>query len=179
MSFFMLILGIILILGGVCCVFTPLATLAAAGYFIAAVLIVSGAAGIIAGIRYRVFSLNFVACILALALGVLAIVRPGGIEVIDRILIILFAIWLLFRGYSSIALSLKLKKLRVSSAWIWGFIIGVLAIALGIFSFVQPIVPAVTIGMLIGFYFIEEGIGVITTSRVARAMEKGAAPLKR
>ena len=50
MATLIIILGILMIIFGALCAFTPLATLAAAGFFIAAVLIVSGAMGIITGI---------------------------------------------------------------------------------------------------------------------------------
>lgn len=178
MATLIMILGILMVIFGALCAFTPLATLTAAGFFIAAVLIVSGVMGIISGIRYRFYGLNFVVSLLALALGVIAVLRPGGIEAIDRLLIILFAIWLLVRGCTSISVSLRLKKLRISSDWIWGFIIGVLAIALGIVSFIQPVIPAMTIGILIGLFFIEEGINTIAMGRVARSMRKAVEPLK-
>ena len=71
MATLIMILGILMVIFGALCAFTPLATLTAAGFFIAAVLIVSGVMGIISGIRYRFYGLNFVVSLLALALGVL------------------------------------------------------------------------------------------------------------
>lgn len=170
MSILMMILGILLIICGVCCAFTPLATLAAAGYFIAIVLIVSGVCGIIAGAKFKVFGLNFAASILAVVLGMVALFIPGGIESIDKVLIILFAIWLLVRGCASVAMSLKLRKLHLGNDWIWGLIIGILGIVLGIYSFIHPVVPAIAIGLLIAFYFIEEGIDIIAMSRVVKTV---------
>ena len=170
MSILMMILGILLIICGVCCAFTPLATLAAAGYFIAIVLIVSGVCGIIVGVKFKVFGLNFAVSILAVVLGVIAVARPGGIETIDKVLIYLFAIWLLARGCSSVALSLKARKLPFGNEWIWGLIIGIVSIVLGIYSFIHPVVPAIAIGLLIAFYFIEEGIDIIAMSRVVKTV---------
>lgn len=168
MSVLMVILGILMIICGIGCALTPLATLAAAGYFIAFVLIASGIAGIITGFRFKTYGVNFVVSILAVILGVLALVRPGGVETIDNILIYLFAAWLVVRGASSAALSLKLKKLELGNEWILGLIIGILGIALGIYSFIHPAVPALAIGVLIGLYFIEEGIDIIAMSRVVK-----------
>lgn len=163
MGILMVILGVLLIALGISCAVTPLATLMAAGYFIAIVLIASGVSGIITGFRYKLYGSNFIVSILAIVLGVLALVRPGGIETIDKILIYLFAGWLVVKGISSIALSLKLKNIDPSNHWIWGLIVGVLGIALGIYSFIHPNVPAITIGLLISFYFIESGIDTIAT----------------
>ena len=170
MSIIMMILGILLIICGVCCAFTPLATLAAAGYFIAVVLVVSGVSGIITGVRFRLYGINFIVSILAVVLGVFALVRPGGVETIDRVLIYLFAAWLLVRGCTSIALSLRARKLHLGNGWIWGLIIGILGIVLGIYSFVHPVLSAIAIGLLIAFYFIEEGIDIIVMSRVAKTV---------
>lgn len=178
MSVLMVILGVLLIICGVCCAFTPLVTLAAAGYFIAIVLIVSGVSGIITGVRLRFYGLNFAVSILAIVLGVLALVRPGGIEAIDKVLIYLFAIWLLVRGCTTFALSLRLRKLNINHDWIWGMVIGILSIILGIYSFIHPAVSAVAIGLLIAFYFIEEGIDVIATSRVVKGVSKALEDLE-
>ncbi len=174
MSVLLLILGILLIVLGVLCAITPLATLMAAGYLIAAVLIISGISGIITSFMYKVYGVNFVVNILAVVLGVLAMVRPGGIQTIDNILIYLFAAWLLFRGATTISLSLNLKKLGSGSEWILGLITGILAVALGIYSFIHPTVPAIAIGLLIAFYFIEEGIDTIAVSRVVKKVSKAA-----
>ena len=172
MSVLLLILGILLIVLGVLCAVTPVATLVAAGYLIAVVLIVSGISGIITGFQFKVYGLNFIVSILAVVLGVLALIRPGGIETIDKVLIYLFAAWLLFRGATSISLSLELRKLELGNDWILGLIIGILAVALGIYSFIHPAVPAVAIGLLIAFYFIEEGIDIIAVSRVVKQVSK-------
>lgn len=168
MGILMMILGVLLIVLGICCAVTPLTTLVAAGYFIAAVLIVSGVSGIIAGLKYKLYGSNLIVSILALVLGVIALVKPGGIQTIDTILIYLFAAWLVLRGISSISLSLQLKKLELGNDWILGLIIGILGIALGIYSFVHPSVPAITIGLLIAFYFIETGIDTIAMGRVVK-----------
>ena len=170
----MIILGILLILLGIGCAFTPLATLAAAGVFIAIVLVASGICGIITGFQFKVYGLNFVVSILALILGILALVRPGGIKVIDSLLIYLFAIWLVCRGAASIAASLNLRKLGEGNKWILVLIIGILAVALGLYSFVHPSVSAIAVGLLIAFYFIEEGIDIIAMSRVAKEISDAA-----
>ena len=176
MSILMVILGVLMILCGVCCAFTPLATLAAAGYFIAIMLIVSGVSGIYTGVKFRFYGVNFAVSILAVVLGVFALVRPGGVAAIDRILIYLVAAWLLVRGCASIALSLRLRKLRLNNDWIWGLIIGVLGIVLGVYSFIHPAVPAMAIGLLIALYFIEEGIDIIAMSRVVKTLEGTFSP---
>jgi uncharacterized membrane protein HdeD (DUF308 family) len=164
----MTILGVLMIILGFSCAVTPLATFVAAGYFIAVVLISSGLSGIIAWVRFRIYGVNFAVSILALILGILALSRPGGIAVIDTMLIYLFSAWLVVRGAASISFSLKLRKFHTSNGWILGLITGVLGVVLGIYSFVYTSVPAITLGLLISMYFIEEGIGIIAMSRVVK-----------
>lgn len=174
MSVLMVILGIIMILLGFGCLFTPLVTLAAAGYFIAIVLIVSGLSGIITGFQFKIYGLNFIVSILALILGVFALVRPGGIETIDTVLIFLFAVWLVVRGAATISLSLNARKLGPGSEWVWGLIVGIICVLLGIYSFVHPSVSAIAIGWLIAFYLIEEGFDIIAMSRVVKQVSDAA-----
>ena len=178
MAILMVILGVLLIILGLCCAFTPIATLAAAGYFIAVILIVSGVSGICAGVRFRCYGINFAVSILAVVLGMVALFRPGGIEAIDKVLIFLFAVWLLIRGCSSVALSLRVRKLRLGNDWIWGLIIGILGIILGVYSLINPSVPAVAIGWLIALYFIAEGIDIIAMSRVVKELESAVEPYR-
>lgn len=168
MYILMIILGVLMIILGVGCIATPLVTLAAAGVYIAIILVASGITGIIAGFKFKIYGVNFIVSIVALVLGVLALIRQGGIETIDTVLIYLFAAWLVFRGATSISLALRFRKLDVSNEWILTLIIGILGVALGIYSFVHPSVSAIAIGMLIGFYFIEEGIDIIAMSRVVK-----------
>ena len=47
MSVLFVILGVLLIIGGISCIFTPLATLLSAGYIIGILLLVFGIIGII------------------------------------------------------------------------------------------------------------------------------------
>ena len=178
MVILMAILGILLILLGACCAITPLATLTAAGYFIALVLIVSGVSGIYLGVRFRFYGLNFAVSILAVVLGVVALFRPGGIEAIDKVLILLFALWILVRGCSSVALSLRVRRLRLGNDWVWGLIIGILGIVLGVYSLLHPAVPATAIGWLIALYFIAEGIDIIAMSRVVWQLQSAVRPLR-
>ena len=172
MSILMSILGILLIVLGIYCAFTPAATFMATGYFIAIVLIISGVAGIINAFRFKVFGWNLIAGILAAALGILALTRPGGTEIIDGFLIYLLGIWFIFRGCVSVYLSLKARKLPINNGWSLALITGVLGIILGFYSLIHPMVSAIAIGLLIAMYFIEQGMDIIAISRIIRRFER-------
>lgn len=171
MSILMSILGILLIILGIICAATPVATFMASGYFIAIVLIVSGVAGIINAFHFKIYGWNLVVSILAAVLGILAISRPGGTEIIDSILIYLLGLWFIFRGCVSVYLSLKARKLPINNGWGLALVVGVLGIILGIYSLIHPMVPAIAIGLLIALFFIEQGMDIITISRISRRFE--------
>ncbi len=172
MSILMALLGILLIILGICCAVTPVATFMATGYFIAFVLIISGIAAVINAFRFRVYGWNLIAGILAVVLGILALTRPGGTEIIDNILIYLLGFWFIFRGCVSVYLSLKARKMPINNGWGLALLVGILGIFLGVYSLIHPIVPAITIGLLIALYFIEQGLDIITISRITRRFER-------
>ena len=172
MSILMSILGILLILLGIGCAVTPVATFMATGYFIAIVLIASGIAGFINAFYFKNYGWNLVASILAVVLGVLAVTRPGGIEIIDGILIYLLGLWFIFRGCVSVYISLKARKLPIGSSWVPALIVGLLGILLGIYSLIHPMVPSIAIGLLIALYLIEQGLDIITVGRISRRFER-------
>ena len=166
------ILGILLIVLGICCALTPLATFVAAGHLIAIVVIVSGAAGIITAFCLKEYGWNLIVSILAIVLGILAIARPGGIKIIDNLLIYLLGIWLILRGGVSAYLSFKTQKLPTRNKWGLGLIVGILGIVLGVYALIHPLFSAITIGLLVALCFIEQGIDVITFSRMNRKLQK-------
>lgn len=172
MSILMAIFGILLIVAGIFCAITPVATFMATGYFIAIILIIRGIAGIINAFRFRIYGWNLIAGILATVLGILAITRPGGIEIIDSVLIYLLGLWFIFRGCVSVYLSIKVRKLPINNGWSLALIVGVLGIILGVYSLIHPMVSAIAIGLLISLYFIEQGMDIITISRITRRFER-------
>jgi uncharacterized membrane protein HdeD (DUF308 family) len=59
--------------------------------------------------------------------------------------------------YTSVAISRKAGF----SLWVLQLILGILAIIIGIYSFFHPAALAVTIGVLIGIFFIETGLSMM------------------
>ena len=80
MSIISIILGVLLIVGGVCCMFTPFATFLSAGTMIAIMLFIYGIFGIVRFFQKEVGVLELIASILAIIVGVIAFIRPGGAQ---------------------------------------------------------------------------------------------------
>jgi uncharacterized membrane protein HdeD (DUF308 family) len=159
------IFGILLIIGGVSCMFTPLATFLSTGYYIAFILLLFGVSGLIRAFQKKAGTMEIIISVLALIAGIFAILRPGNILLFDAMAIYCVAAWYLLQGIASVLISFQVKD--TNKNWIWGLIVGILGILLGLYSFAHPGITAITSGMLIGFYFIQAGVDMIAISLVA------------
>lgn len=156
-----IILGVIMAICGVSCMFTPLITFLEAGYFLSILLLVYGLMAIIRAVTEKKYGLSFLFGILSLILGIVIMVVPGLKLKTDGLLVYIMAVWFLLQGAVSIYLSFKQKKSEEGKGWIWVLIFGILGVLLGIYSLVHPMVMAFTFGILVGIYFIECGINMI------------------
>ena len=159
-----IIMGVLLIVGGVICLFHPGATFLQTGYFLAIMLLAYGIVGIINVIRKRAHPIELLVAIPGIIIGIIAIIRPGTTLVLDAMMVYMVAAWFIIQGIVSIFLSIKAKDSR--SGWVWGLILGILGLALGIYTFFHPMVSVLTIGFLVGFYLIEAGLDMIVLATV-------------
>ena len=131
------ILGVLLIIGGFSCMFTPLATFLSTGYFLGIMMLVYGVGGIIRAVSHKADALEWILNILAVIVGLIALFRPGSTLIFDSMILVIIACWFVVQGVIQIVLSLKAKG--VFKGWYWGLIAGI----------------------LIGLYFVESGISLI------------------
>lgn len=157
MTVLFIILGILLVAFGFSCMFTPLLTFMDAGYFIVIMVLVYGVFGIIRAIRYRKFGVGFVFSILSVLLGIAMLVFPSSLLVAQEMWLILVAIWFVIMGIVTIVNAATVTRKTGSKIWILELIFGILALIVGGYSFFQPILLAVSVGVLIGIFFIETG----------------------
>ena len=158
MTVLFVLLGILLIAGGVGCIFTPVATMLSAGYLVGIVLLVYGIFGIVRAVTEKGEVVDWILSILAIIVGIVALFRPGGTLVIDGILIYLLAAFFLVQGVLQIYKGIKSRK--ENSGWGWNIFAGILGLVVGIICIANPMVSVVTIGILIGLFFIEAGVSL-------------------
>lgn len=161
MNIVIIILSILLILGGIACITTPLVTFFEIGYIVMFLLIVYGVMAIVKAVSEKKYGIDFVFGILSVIAGVVAAILPGITLSTDMMLLMIAAVWLIVQGIMSVTMALQLKKSSEGKKWIWGLVLGILGIILGVYSFIHPIVLAFTMGMLLGIYFIESGLSMI------------------
>lgn len=158
------ILGVLLVMGGFSCIFTPLLTFMSTGYYVVIMIFIFGIVGLIKAIADKRFGVNFVFSILSLLLGGIMLVFPGSLLLAEGVMLIMTAVWLVLMGINTIITAVSLKKAIGSTMWILQLILGILAVLTGGYSFFHPMLMAVSLGVLIGIFFIETGFTMIFSS---------------
>ena len=164
MTVLFIILGILMMAFGFSCIFTPLLTYMSAGYCVIILVTVYGILGIVQGIRYRRFGVGFVFSIISVIFGICLLVSPYFLAITDAVMLYMTAARFVLMGIVNIIMAVTVTKATGSKIWILHLIIGILAILLGCYAFFHPAVMAVSIGILIGFFFIETGFTLIFSS---------------
>lgn len=159
-----IIFGILMICGGFFCIFAPIGTFMSMEYYVVILLMVFGLFGIIKGIAAKRFGVSFVFSILSFLFGIAVLFRPALLLFTDGILFYLLAAWIVLMGFVAIYSAITVTKATGSKMWILQLIFGIIGILLGCYTFFHPVVFAITLGWLIGFYFIEAGITMIAAS---------------
>ena len=168
MSILSIILGVLLIIGGVCCLFTPFATFLSAGFIIAIMMFVYGVYGVIRFFNKESGVLELISSILAILVGVIAVIRPGSTLVIDGFVLNMVSAWLVVKGFLNIIIFIRARD--EVKGWGWGVAIGVLSVIAGILSFMHPMITALTVGIMMGMFFIENGIDMIVLGSALRTL---------
>ena len=168
MTVLFIVLGILLIAGGFSCIFTPLLTFMSTGYFVVILMAAFGIVGIIKAIAEKRFGVNFVFSILSILLGIVMMAFPGSLILAEGVMLILTAIWFVLMGIVTIVNAVSVTKAIGSSVWILQLIFGILAVLIGGYSFFQPMLMAVSLGVLIGIFFIETGFTLMFSGFVAK-----------
>lgn len=170
MAVLSIIVGIILSVSGVFCIFTPFATFMAAGYIIGIMLFIYGIIALIRSIQKRAGVLAYISSILAIFVGFLAVFRPGATLVFDYLILIFIAIWFIVQGIASIYISIRRRK--ELPGWGYGLASGIFGLAAGVISFIFPQVEMFAVGILIGIFLIETGLSLITVGSIYGECER-------
>ena len=152
------IMGVLMILGGISMLATPLINFMGAGYYIIILFFIWGIFGVARGISEKKYDKNFFFAILSLILGVVGLAIPGVAVMNDFIILYIAAAWFFIHGIMTIVDGIASDDGVLK---ILGIVLGVLEIIMAIYSIAHPAVLALGLGLLIGFYFIESGISMI------------------
>ena len=164
-----IILGVLLVVSGFYCMFTPVATYAALGWVIGASMVVEGIGSIIAWNNYRKAGLAngwmLAEAILSLVLGVFLLGSFVMQFAVDMFIAYLIAIWLFFSGIARIVVAISVRGSQgkeASRGWILQVVLGVLVAILGILCIFNPLSIMASVGLMLGMSIVLVGVGVIT-----------------
>ena len=168
-----IILGALLLIGGIYCMFAPIATYSALGWLIGFAMIVEGIGSVIVWNDRRRLGLadgwTLAGAILSIVLGVFLLGSFAAQFALDLFIAYLIAIWLVFGGIARIAAALSIRKYQKetmgadapSSGWIGLLVIGILIIILGILCIFNPTSIMISVGLLLGLSIVCTGAGLI------------------
>jgi uncharacterized membrane protein HdeD (DUF308 family) len=154
------VMGILTIIGGFSMLVTPLATFLGTGHCIVLLFFINGVVSIVQAISEGRYDKQFFFAVLSLILGIVCIAVPGIAEMSNSILFYMAAGWFLLRGAMTIFDAIGNRE-EGGMSKIFGIILGVLEVLMGVYSIAHPAVLAVSIGLLIALYFIESGAKMI------------------
>lgn len=164
MKVFTIILGVLMSICGLSCIFTPVMTFLEAGYFLAVLLLVYGIGIVVRCVKAKRYGVPLVFAILTVILGCVILFVPGMRLTTDGMVIYFMAAWFIVQGILGIVNAVKQKSAGTGKGWILTLILGILGTLLGLYSAMHPLLLAFTFGILIGMYFIESGITLIVGS---------------
>ena len=165
MTVLCIIFGILMIIGGVSCMFAPITTFISAEYLVVILVAVTGIIGLIKGIIAKRFEVSFFFSIISILFGLAVFFFPQFFVMTSGILAYLLAFWIVLLGVTTIYSSIAVTKKAGSGMWILQLIVGILVILFGCYAFVHPTLFAAslagTLGFLLGFSFVVTGVTMI------------------
>jgi uncharacterized membrane protein HdeD (DUF308 family) len=153
-----LVVGLIFLLLGVYCIFSPVESFKTLSMFFSIAFIISGLSEIIFSFSNRdeidnwIWTLMF--GFLTLVIGVLIFNRP---EITFRTLSLFVGITLLFRSISAVSNSVDLKSYGEETQWKTLLIIGLIGLILSIVLLWNPLIVGGFVSVLIGLAFLAVG----------------------
>ncbi|MCQ2559574.1 MAG: DUF308 domain-containing protein [Clostridia bacterium] len=181
MRFFPIILGILLLLGGVFCLFNGDKVFEACSWLLGLVVFLSGVGWLAVYSEANKRRQNFRQFNgWALAGGILAIIIGLGIVLIDRIgqswelfLAVFLGVWAFLFGIILILLAFKLKKIFYfnyyhgkSGFWLFILILGILSVLMGAYGGIHPELVKEVTGMVIGILMLIAGFYTLFISSI-------------
>lgn len=169
-----IIAGILMMVVGIFCLFTPGLTFLSVSWLIGLMLVLSGVSLVADYLVLRktrlVGALDLLMGILSGVLGIVLLVNQPMQLVTEMVAVYLLGVWMLVSGIIRIVEAIAARKIP-GSAWGWTLVLGCLMVALGIYSFFHPVAAMFAIGWLIGFYILLAGVDLVSFGTALHKVE--------
>ena len=172
-KFLTILMGILMLAGGIYCLFTPITTYLTTGYVIGVMIFCDAIGNIIAWYeekKYVEISGWYLAnSIISLIFGIALIVSLRMQFAVDMVILYIIAFWVIVLGISRISMAIKMKKLMNelpdifdNSKWLYILLFGILMVAFGVLCIAKPAVLSSMLGVFISILIIVAGASLIT-----------------
>ncbi|MBQ9043488.1 MAG: DUF308 domain-containing protein [Eggerthellaceae bacterium] len=163
-----IILGVLLALGGLYCMFTPIATYSTIAWLIGIAMIVEGVGSIITWNDRRKLGqasgLMLAEAIISIVLGVFLLGSFVLQFSVDLFIAYFIAIWLVIAGIARIVAAVNARNSQdqqTASGWVGHIVLGVLIILLGILCIINPLSVMAGVGMMLGISIVVVGVDLV------------------
>ena len=173
MSVLMIILSILLKIGGVSCMATPVETFSMLGWLAGLFIIVSGITTIF---RYAAGKVNrnvweLVGGIAGILFGGFIVINAFGQFAANMVIAYAAALWLLIYGITGIVEALDLRRMNQelpdefrTASWLVVMILGVSTAVIGVVCIFKPMITMLSVGLLVGVSILISGIKTLILS---------------
>ncbi len=165
-----IILGVLSVIGGFYCFMAPAATFLSLAWIAGVSLVISGISNVV---YYFVNRKNDEVSFWMLLSGIFSVIMGlvisgnGVFYILTELFIIYsFALWVTAIGLVQCAAVFQFKK--SGGPWVLPLIFAILTVAMGIYSFTHPLLTALSVGMLMGFWIMSQGFNLIGFGLTAR-----------
>ncbi|MBN7771953.1 HdeD family acid-resistance protein [Clostridium aminobutyricum] len=157
-----IISGILFVLSGLWCIINQGVTFAALAFIVGLVMVIAGLmAGLsVFSIREKDSNLRWALVEAGITVILGAVVLSNQL-VTDLIVVMFFGMWVLFSGCNRLVASWDLKKVE-HKGWRWVFMLAVISLFAGIYSFFNATLEGLPMGMLVGLFFLIQGVNTLT-----------------
>ena len=166
-----IVLGVLLVVGGIYCVFAPVATYSALGWVIGLSMVVEGVGSVITWNSRRNLGLadgwTLAGSILSIVLGVFLLGSYAMQFAVDLFIAYIIAIWLVFGGIARISVAISARRSLGpvgAGGWVGLLVVGILIVIMGILCIFNPLSVFAGVGLMIGVSIITVGVGLIMAS---------------
>lgn len=170
------ILGVLLVIGGIYCIFSPVATYSAMGWLIGLSMLAEGVANVITWNSRRKLGVadgwSLAGGIISIILGVFMLGSYAMQAAVDVFIAYLIAFWLVVAGIVRIVTALNMRKSTdqaLANGWAIQLVLGVLIIILGILNMLNPVSVMIGIGMMMGVSIVFVGVTLIEGALMTRS----------
>ena len=171
--FLVILMGLLMVIGGVYCLFTPVTTFLATGYVVGVIIFCDAIGNIVAWVNAKTYvevsGWYLANAIISLIFGIVVIVSLRMQIAVDMFIVYAIAIWVIILGISRISLAIRMKKLieklpKVFKNNKWGYVLalGILMVIFGLLCMIRPVVLSSMLGVFIALIMIFAGASLIT-----------------